>query len=166
MILLVGAALSAEPEATTTSVDEAGNVEVRCFVPQSEAQVRAALADPLKAAMLPPEVLSVKQVGGMNASSCVTLGVTVKGAWDPLSYTAMRCPTAKGFKYHLLQSESITSYEAEWAVAPHAGGGTDVTYRVRTNVDLPVPQALIRKGVLQSAKDTVLRLVTRITGAR
>lgn len=161
---LVVAALGAESATEpVSSVDPSGNVSVTCVVPQSEAAVRAALSDPESAAALPPEVLSVTT---LSRGSCVTLGVTVKGAWDPLQYTTLRCPTPRGFKYRLLQSDSITAYEAEWSLAPHAGGGTEVTYRVRTEVDLPIPHAMVRKGVLQSAKDTVIALIRRVSRAR
>ncbi len=160
MLIFVAAALAAEPVST---MNEAGHASVTCIVPQSEAEVRAALADPEGATALPPEVLDVTT---LSRGNCVTLGVTVKGAWDPLKYTTQRCPTAKGFKYKLLSSDSITAYEAEWSLAPHKGGGTEVTYRVHTEIDLPVPRALVRKGVLQSAKDTVLALVRRIKLAK
>jgi hypothetical protein len=88
--------------------------------------------------------------------------VSVKGAWDPLFYTAKRCPTARGYKYTLLQSDSITDYEAEWRLDPLPGGGTRVTYTVRTDVDLPVPNALIQKGVVDSATSTIKSLIRRL----
>lgn len=160
VLLLASPILAQEP---TGTMDDAGVASIQVVLPESEAEVRAALADPEWAAALPPEVLSVETLG---AGRCVTLGVTVKGAWDPLHYTAERCPTAKGFKYRLLQSESITSYEAEWSLTPHTGGGTEVTYRVRTEVDLPVPRAMIRKGVLASARHTVVALVRKLTERR
>lgn len=160
MLFFVPLVFAQEP---VGSMDDAGVASIKVVLPQTEAEVRAALSDPESAAALPPEVLSVTTLGG---GRCVTLGVTVKGAWDPLQYTAERCPTAHGFKYKLLHSESITSYEAEWSLAPHSGGGTEVTYRVRTEVDLPVPRAMVRKGVLVSARDTVLALVRQLTERR
>ena len=169
MLFLVAAGLvvaspGSEPATEPVSaVDPSGIVSVTVVVPQSEADVRAALSDPERAAALPPEVISVTTLARGN---CITLGVTVKGAWDPLHYTTLRCPTPGGFKYRLLQSDSITAYEAEWSLVPHAGGGTEVTYRVHTEIDLPIPRALIRKGVLQSAKDTVMALIRRVSAGR
>lgn len=157
---LAAVALAGNPAAF---MDDAGVAHASAVVPQTEAQVRAALSDPESAALLPPEVLAVRTVAG---GACVTLGVTVKGAWDPLTFTTMRCPTAGGFKYRLLKSESITAYEAEWTLSPHPGGGTAVDYRLRTEVGLPLPRALVRRGVLESAKETVLALVRRVTQAR
>lgn len=148
---------------STAFLDEAGMAHARAFVAQSEAEVREALRDPEVAAALPPEVLKVHTLSG---GACVTLGITVKGAWDPLTYTTQRCPTASGYTYRLLNSDSITAYEAEWSLSPRPGGGTEVNYKVRTEVDLPVPATLVRKGVLQSAKDTVLALVRRVTRGR
>lgn len=160
LLAVIGLALAQE---STAFMDDEGVAHVRAVVPQTEAQVRAALSDPELAAALAPEVLDVRTLG---KGACVTLGVTVKGAWDPLTYTAERCPTSSGFKYRLLTSESITEYEAEWSLAPMVGGGTEVRYRVHTEVDLPVPRTLVRKGVLQSAKDTVVALVRRVTRGR
>ncbi len=160
LLVVIGVAAAAEP---TAYMDDAGTAHVSAVVSQTEAEVRAALADPQLAAALPPEVLDVKMLKMLGQGACITLGVTVKGAWDPLSYTTQRCPTAHGFTYQLVKSDSITAYEAEWSLAPHAGGGTDVSYRVRTEVDLPVPRAMVRKGVLQSARDTVVALVRKVT---
>ncbi len=160
VLLAPFAAYAQEP---VGSMDDAGVASVSVVLPQSEAEVRAALADPEVAALLPPEVLAVRT---LSSGRCVTLGVTVKGAWDPLQYTTQRCPTADGFRYKLLQSDSITAYSAEWSLAPHVGGGTEVTYRVSTEVDLPVPRALVRKNVLVSARDTVLALVRQLTSRR
>jgi hypothetical protein len=160
LLLCIASALAGDP---VPVIDEAGAVVITTVVPQSEAEVRAALADPEQAALLAPEVLGVTT---LTRGTCVTLGVTVKGAWDPLKYTAKRCPTARGFKYALLQSDTLTAYEAEWSLVPQASGGTEVTYRVRTEVDLPVPKALVKKGMLQSARDTLLALVKKVTRAR
>lgn len=144
-------------------MDDHGTVVVRTVVPDSQAAVLAALRDPEAAALLPPEVLGVTT---LNRGECVTLGVTVKGAWDPLKYTTQRCPTKNGYKYKLLQSDTLTAYEAEWSLASARTGGTEVTYRVRTELNMPVPKLLVRKGMLQSARDTLIALVRKVTQAR
>ncbi|MBM4390862.1 MAG: SRPBCC family protein [Deltaproteobacteria bacterium] len=156
MLLLSTAALAQDP---STLVESNGTVVVECVVPQSEAEVRALLADPQRAGALTPEVLQVQTI---SRGDCLTLGVTVKGAWDPLTYTSQRCPTAHGFKFKLLESDDITAYEAEWKLAPQPGGGTRVTYRVLTEVDLPVPKSLVRKGIIDSAKETLKSLVRQL----
>ena len=160
MLLALSAALAGDP---VPVMDSNGTIVVKTMVPYSEADVRAVLADPEQAVLLPPEVLGVTTLA---RGKCVTLGVTVKGAWDPLKYTTERCPTAHGFKYKLLKSDSLTAYEAEWTLLPQPGGGTEVTYRVRTELDLPVPQALLRRSMLRSAKDTLLALVKKVTRER
>jgi hypothetical protein len=162
MLILLSAALALAEEPIPV-MDSKGTIVIKTTVPQSEETVRAALADPEQAARLPPEVLGVTT---LTSGKCVTLGVTVKGAWDPLKYTTQRCPTAHGYKYKLLGSESLTAYEAEWSLLAQPGGGTEVTYRVHTELDLPVPRALIRKGMLQSARDTLAALVKKVTHAR
>ncbi|MSQ01061.1 MAG: hypothetical protein EXR71_04085 [Myxococcales bacterium] len=160
MLVLVAFGLAQTP---VGSFDVDGMARVFVVVPDGEIAVRAALLDPEAAAALPPEVLAVHTIA---SGACVTLGVTVKGAWDPLRYTAQRCPTVTGYRYLLLKSDTITRYEAEWSLYPHAGGGTEVTYRIRTEVDLPVPSSIIRQSVLVSAKDTVLALIKRISARR
>lgn len=160
MLVLVASVLAQTP---VGSFDADGMARVFVVVPDGELAVRAALFDPEAAAALPPEVLAVHTIA---TGKCVTLGVTVKGAWDPLRYTTQRCPTVTGYRYQLLQSDTITRYEAEWSLLPHVGGGTEVTYRIRTEVDLPVPNSIIRQNVLISAKDTVLALIKRVTARR
>ncbi len=145
------------------AVEANGTVVVECVVPQSEAEVRALLADPQRAGALTPEILGVTT---LSKGDCLTLGVTVKGAWDPLTYTSSRCATATGYKYELLSSDDITAYEAEWRLVPQSGGGTKVTYRVLTEVDLPVPKSLLRKGIVDSATETIKSLVRQLAKAR
>lgn len=155
-LLHVLSAVAAEPSAT---VDSAGMVQVEYVTAASEAEVRALITDPQAAASLTAEILSIKT---LSRGECLTLGVTVKGAWDPLTYTSQRCPTATGFKYKLVESDDITVYEAEWKLVPLTTGGTKVTYRIKTEIDLPVPQSLVRKGVIDSAKDTIRALIAKL----
>lgn len=155
-LLHVLSAIAAEP---TTTVDSGGTVQVECFVAASESEVRALITDPHVAAKLTPDILAIKT---LTKGECLTLGVTVTGAWDPLTYTSQRCPTATGFKYKLLQSDDITAYEAEWKLEPQTDGGTKVTYRIKTEIDLPVPQSLVRKGVIASAKETIQHLIEKL----
>ena len=155
-LLHVLSALAAEPFTTN---DTNGTVSVACVVGASPTELRALIADPQSALSLTPEVLSVKT---LSKGECLTLGVTVKGAWDPLTYTSQRCPTATGYKYKLLQSADITVYEAEWKFDPLPEGGTKVTYNLKTEIDLLVPQALVHKGVIDSAKETIRQLMAKV----
>lgn len=162
-MLLLFSATMALADDVVAEMDSRGLVTATTVVPDSQAAVLAALRDPEQAAALPPEVLGVST---LTRGDCVTMSVTVKGAWDPLKYTTQRCPTAKGYKYKLLKSDTLTAYEAEWSLAPDVSGGTHVTYQVRTELNMPVPKMLVRKGMLQSAKDTIVALVRKVTKAR
>lgn len=155
--LLLPAALAADP---SVSVGSDGTIVARVHVPANEAQVREALSDPVKAGQLSPEVLSVAST---PSGTCEVVTVQTQGAWDPLNYRGMRCPTETGWRTTLLDSDDFSALDVEWKLVA-AEGGTDVEYRVKTEVDLAVPQSLVRKGMERSARNTLLSLLERVVG--
>jgi hypothetical protein len=157
-LVLVAPARSQDPALT---VDAAGEVRVVVDVAATPAQVLAVLADPVVAGRLPPEVLSVAP---RTRGTCTELGVSVEGPWSPLTYTSLRCPTATGYHYALVKSEDLSAYEAEWSVVASPSGGATVTYRLLTEVNLPVPHRLVQNGVVKSARETIRRLVGKLPG--
>lgn len=159
MFLSLAIAFADEP---TTTVSDNGTVEVRTVVSVPEAQVRALLADPMASARLAPGFVSMSTAPEGN---CLHLNMAVSGPMSDIEYTALRCPTATGWRTSLLQSDTLTAMVAEWSVAPK-GGGTEVVYRLRSDVKMPVPRFLVRRNVVQSAIGTLESLVRKVTERR
>lgn len=157
MLALVALVAAQDP---TSSVDASGTVEVRCTVAASEAEVRALLGDAVRTAQLAPDTLTARPT---TRGPCTELGMTVKGPLDPIVLRTLRCPTTKGWSYSLLDSDTVTTFSAEWKLTPSASGGTDVVYRIQSDVNLPVPKFLVRKGVLASAQETLRNLIKQVT---
>lgn len=97
--LFFAPALAQEPTGTVT---EDGAVEVRCTLPASPEEVRALLADPVVAGRLSPETLSITPT---SRGPCTELGMRVKGPFDPIALTTLRCPTPRGWKYSLVKRD-------------------------------------------------------------
>lgn len=155
--LIIAAALAADP-AVTQEGD--GTIIVRVDVAASPAAVRAVLADPVACGQLSPEVLSVSSTA---AGKCTMVDTSARGAWSPIHWRSLRCPTADGWRYDLVSSDDIESLHAEWSVTDAANGDASVEYRFNTQIHLTgVPDTLVRQGMIKSAKDTLVRLVARV----
>ena len=155
--LLLSQAFAADP-VITSQAD--GSILATTAIAASPAAVRAALADPVACGALSPDILSVTVT---QAGPCTMLDVVSRGAWDPLRWRALRCPTADGWRDDLVSSDDLQSMHSEWRVLAAADGTTTVEYRTNTQVSLPgVPDSLIRQGMMRSARDTLVRLVDRV----
>jgi hypothetical protein len=144
------------------SVDPSGTWEVRETLPVPLAEVRTIVDDPRRAAALAPDfrAISVREI-----DPCQDLSMTVNGPWRSILYVARRCPTATGWRYDLVHSDTITDLYAEWVLAA-AGTGTDVRYRLRTDVNYAVPQVLVRRSVKSAAVGTMENLVKTVTAGK
>lgn len=151
---------SSEPSTPTVAADDTVTTDV--VVSASPAQVRSALSDPRAAATLSDGVTSVSVLG--KDGPCDLVEVTCKGVTSPLVYVARRCPTADGFTETLVRSDDFDAHSAQWHLEPVAGGGTRITFELRTEPDLPLPRRIIQAAVQSSAVETVRNLVRRVTG--
>lgn len=159
--LLLARALAADP-VITEQAD--GSIVATATIAASPDVVRAALADPVACGALSPDILSVTAT---PAGKCTMLDVVSRGAWNPLRWRALRCPTADGWRDDLVSSTDIQSMHSEWRVLAAADGTTTVEYRTNTQVSLAgVPDSLIHQGMMRSAKDTVVRLIARVVPDR
>jgi carbon monoxide dehydrogenase subunit G len=152
---LIAIARAAEP---SIAVEDDGTVVGRVEVAATESEVRALLTDPVTAGSLTPGVLSVSPT---PQGACTLLDVETRGPWDPLTYRGLRCPTADGWEQHLVASEDFARVDVHWKLAP-TDTGTAVEYRVNTAITAPVPARLVRRGVEQSARETLVALVERL----
>jgi len=151
---------SSEPSTPTVAADNTVTTDV--VVAASPAQVRSALSDPRAAASLSEGVTEVKLLG--KDGPCDVVEVTCKGMTSPLVYVARRCATADGFTETLVRSDDFDVHSANWRLEPVAGGGTRITFEIRTEPDLPLPRRIIQAAVQSSAVETVRNLVRRVTG--
>lgn len=158
-LALSPAALADEPPTVQLSGD--GTVEARLRLPaEAGAEVRKVLADPAALGQLTSEVLSVETV---ERGSCQEVTRRTRGMFRPFKLRALRCPTAEGWEESLLEGSDFKAYATEWRVVETADG-TEVIYRVRTELDVAVPQAVINQNVVQSTRNQLIKLARRVLG--
>lgn len=153
--LLVSITASAADEARV-SVDDQGRVVARIAVAASADEVKAVLADPKGTlAALSPETLSVQTT---TEGRCEMVDRKTRGVWRPFAFRAKRCPTAHGWTETLVASDDFTAYAAEWEVEDSDDGTTEVVYTIQTEINAPVPRALVRTNLKTAAGDMLKRL--------
>lgn len=156
MLLVVAQALAQDP---TETVDPSGIVTVACTVAAPEATVREALSDPVAVAYWSGQTLSAVAT---PSGPCAKLGMKVSGAFSPIHLDVLSCPTRTGWKLSLLESDTVTSFGAEWTVQAVDASHTRVSYAVHSDVNLPVPDSLVRKNVLAGAKQALQALIEKV----
>lgn len=144
------------------AVDASGAWAVHDLLPAAVSAVREVLDDPRRAAVLAPDF---KAIAVRESPPCQDLSMTVNGPFRSILYGTRRCPTATGWRYDLVRSDTITDFYAEWTVA-EAGTLTDVRYTLRTDVNLPFPRVVISSSVRSAAVGTVENLRRAVTAAR
>jgi hypothetical protein len=149
-------ALAADPQ---VNIDAAGGVVGTMLIDASAAQVRSVVGDAVQAAELSPDVVSVKRVS--SDSGCDQLVTETKGMWRNLRYTSRRCPTADGWDDNLVESSDFNAYESTWALR-EVDGGTHVTVRVHTDVNLPVPASMVQKRSSKSVGELLENLARKV----
>jgi hypothetical protein len=159
LALLAMAALASDPAPVVATGDD-GTVTATIHLEAAPDQVRTALADPVAAAHLTPEVLDIHALP--TDGGCVLMDVQTTGLWNPMCYRARRCPTASGWRVDLVSSDSFESMHSEWKLVPSASG-TDVTLTVHSEIG-SIPDALVEKGTEKSLKNTLLALVKQVAG--
>lgn len=148
-------ALAAEPD---VRVEPDGTVVATVVVAAQPTAVRALLADGVDATRLSPDVYGVQAT---PAGDCQVLDKETRGVFRPFHLRTRRCPTAAGWTETLVGSDDFTAFRSSVEVAP-AGDATRVTYRVRTSLAIPVPQAALNRSVSDSARVLLDNLVRRL----
>ena len=155
------AAVAAEEPRPVVFVEQDGTVVCNVVVEAEPDEVRAFLADPASA-RLAPDLLDAQVA---DRGPCLEFMKTTRGAWNPLHLRTLRCPTKDGFTETLLDSADFNHFQSEWKVEP-VDGGTEVTYRVQTDVNLPVPRSAVNQGLKRNALQTVQALVLKLVGKK
>ncbi|MBA2320803.1 MAG: hypothetical protein H0V89_06575 [Deltaproteobacteria bacterium] len=146
-------------------VEGDGTVVTTLVLQASESAVRAAIGDGVGASRLSPDVLSVSST---PSGRCQELTKETRGMFRPFRMKSVWCASAAGWTEELVTSEDFTSFHAEWTIAPTgsssgvADAATRVTYRVRTDLAISVPDAMLQRSVAQASGTMLERLAARV----
>ena len=154
--LLALASLTAD--AAEPVVQSDGSVTMRVVLPASEDAVRAQLDTAAEASALHGDATLVSQE---RQGACEKSTFKTRGLLTSISYVALRCPTASGWKQTLVSSDTFEANEAEWALRA-VDGGTELRYRIQVKLDLPVGQGMVNAQIAESMTRAVDRLESRL----
>lgn len=155
---LASAAEGGQPSEPVIQSDATVRSEV--VIAADIASVKAALADPLAAAKLCPDIVSARVI---ERGACDVVEISTRGMSAPLVYRVKRCPTADGFHETMVSSDDFDDVKIDWQLTA-VQGGTRVTYSIRTLPDVPVPQRIISSLTAKSAVTTLKNLVLKVVG--
>jgi len=150
---MVNVGHAAEP-----TVDRDGTVCVRVVLPASEAEVRQQLDSGAKTTAL---AQAARLIDRQPSGKCEKLTYKTPGMIGSLTYVTLRCPTAQGWKETLVSGEGFEDNSSEWELR-EVEGGTELNYRVRVRMSLPVGQSLVNSRVAQTMKSAIERLEERL----
>ncbi|MCO4770231.1 MAG: SRPBCC family protein [Deltaproteobacteria bacterium] len=105
---------------------------------------------------------NVTSVDVTAQGDCQLVDTTAKSIVE-MSYVARRCPTNSGWVETLLDSEMMTDYYAEWFVTP-VPNGIEIRFRLRTEMDLPVPSRMVRGAIKKSVFASLDRMQGTLGG--
>ena len=143
----------------TAVLDEGGTVVVVAVLDAPGAQVRSILADSGEVRDLFPDVLD-ERLEAEASGPCMRIRRRTRGLFRPLELFARRCPTRTGYREELLKSSDFGAYTSEWIVR-EGESGTRIEYRLRTEIDAPLPASAVTAAVRRAALRAVSRLVRR-----
>lgn len=143
-------------------VQDDGTVVGRLRVEAPAPEVRQAISENLSDARGLTNVLDVRATPDGN---CHKVERRTRGLVTPLEMRTRFCPTPKGWREFLVQSDSYTAYNVEWTVEPTAEG-SEILLEVHSDVNLYVPTSLITAGTVQGMNESFAALLKRILAGR
>jgi len=158
LLLVASLAAFATDSEVEVEVDAAGAVVGRMFVPAPAADVREVVGDPVALGRLSPDVVSVSPE---QSGPCVNVTTETKGLFRTLFMKSRRCPTVDGWQDSLVQSDDFSAYSSQWSLREVAGG-TEVTVRTYTEVDLPVPTSVVQGHQKRSVGEVLENLLYKV----
>lgn len=141
---------------------EDGLLVIEAVVGRPVSEIRPLLGDIQMMSDISPDIL---ETTSQAIGACHQVTRKTRGLWRSLELRLLRCPTADGWKETLLQPGDYTAYESLWEVR-EAPGGSHLSFKLRTEVNLPVPDALVKRQVQSASKQSFLTLVGRILTGR
>jgi hypothetical protein len=152
-------AFAQQPAPAEAHIQEDGSVVGHVVVANPTGDVRKLLGD-TEGTLLTIEQDTLDIVSD-SATPCEHVHRTTKGVWHPLIFESQRCESAAGWSEKLTKSEHMKTFASSWTVAEHPEG-TLVTYTIVTELNLPVPQALVRRNLRKSAQKMLDQLATML----
>ena len=153
---LSGVSMAAEPE---TVVQSDGTVEVRMTVAAETEAVRELLAD--TDGVYSTLNTDIYRTQSEKRGNCEEVRRETRGVFRPFKFRALRCPSKDGFTETLLGSDDITTYDTSWQLTS-TEEGTNIVYRVHTELRSAFPRPLVLQGTLAGAKETVVNLAREL----
>lgn len=148
-------AFGADTSDIVVEVRADGSVAGTIFVPAPYPEVHTYLEDPERTARLTGDTFEITI---QRDGSCNDVRRKTRGLFSPLHLHTKRCPTAQGFDEQLAgTSEDFHAYRAQWELA-EGRMGTEVTYTVTTDVNLPLPKSFVRSNVITGVKQALQNL--------
>jgi len=151
-------AMSAFGSEADVQMDAAGVIVGRILVPAPAADVREVVGDPVALGALSPDVVSVTP---QASGKCLDVVTETRGLFSTLFMKSRRCPTVDGWEDHLVQSDDFDAYETKWSLR-EVDGGTEVTVRAYTEVDLPVPTSVVQSRQKKSLGEVLENLLYKV----
>jgi hypothetical protein len=160
-LALSSAAMAAEPE---VAVEKDGTVEVRLTVDASTSDIRLVLAD--TDGVYSKLNADIYKTEAKKTGTCEEVQRQTRGVWRPFNFRSLRCPTKAGFTETLIDSPDLAGYDSTWELKS-TQDGTEIIYRVRTQLNSGIlPMAMVQKGTLAGAKETVVNLARELLARR
>ena len=148
-----GAAHAQDP-----AVGSDGFVSVRRFLAADPDAVRAALDTGAEMSALHGDAQLIEQT---SEGRCERLTYRTRGLISSMFYIALRCPTPQGWSQTLVSSDDFTENEA-YIELTEVEGGTEIWYRIRVKLDLPVGQSLVDSQIARSMRQAMESLEERL----
>ena len=163
-VLLLGVHPAAWADEAEPSVHIAkdGSIEGQITLPFPESEVYHLLSDPVASSKLNRDVYDASS---KRQGACEIVYRKVRGVWSPMTYRAKRCPTTHGWVEQLIDSESVSDYYMEWELE-RLSSGTRVKYKVRTQINAPIPTSIIQSETKRSVTQMLKNLLKKITGQK
>lgn len=159
-LVLPFAASAGEKPSFTVQSD--GSIVGRMVIDAPAPEVRQAIAVVVNDPRAYTNVLDVRQT---PEGDCRRIDRTTRGVFEPLTMHTRWCPTPKGWREYLVQSDDYNAYDVEWTVEAR-GTQSEVAVRVRSDVNLMVPSSLVRSGTIQGLDEGFSALVKRLLAGR
>lgn len=155
-LVFATSAFAAEPVVSSQSD---GTVIGSVVLDVSPEKAMEMLSDPELAATINPDVVALSTIS--TSGDCTDLDISTRGMWRPLKMKSRRCRTKNGFSETLLESSDFNMQEATWTVSEHPDGSL-LEYSLQSDVNLPVPRALIQDNMRRSVKEMLGRFVRNL----
>ena len=147
----------AEEVQPQVSVKEDGFVLGHILIPADKSEVHHLLSDAVTSSHLSGDVYDAN---AKKDGACDIVVRKVRGMWSPITYQARRCPTATGWIEHLVASDTVSDYQMEWTLK-RMQAGTRVEYRIKTEVNYPVPVSWVQQETKRSVAKMLKNLFSK-----